>query len=71
MTPQEAIDFIEKSAMLRILGPIGDEAWQTLKTAALAQQTTNKQSTPCPACGRDMECPNGCQSKHRSGIVLM
>jgi hypothetical protein len=31
----------------------------------------NKQSTPCPACGRDMECPNGCQSKHRSGVVLM
>ena len=23
------------------------DAWQTLKTAVLAQQTTNKQSTPC------------------------
>lgn len=24
-----------------------NEAWQTLKTAVLAQQTTNKQSMPC------------------------
>lgn len=48
-------------------------AWIRIKNKLkeLAQQPTNKQSTPCPACGRDMECPNGCQSKHRGGIVLM
>ena len=31
--------------------------WQTLKTAVLAQQTNNKQSTPCTwkcACGQDV-----------------
>ena len=26
------------------------EAWQTLKSAVLAQQTTNTASTPCPNC---------------------
>jgi hypothetical protein len=31
------------------------EAWQTLKTAVLAQQTTNKQSTPCKV---NAMCPN-------------
>lgn len=29
-----------------------NEAWQTLKAAVLAQQTTNTQSAPCcPDCG--------------------
>ena len=35
------------------------------------ERAHNKPSTPCPACGRDMECANGCQSQHRSGVVLM
>jgi predicted SprT family Zn-dependent metalloprotease len=26
---------------------LSDEEWQTLKSAVLAQQTNNKQSTPC------------------------
>lgn len=49
------------------------QAWQTLKTAVLAQQTTNKQSTPnyaCPKCGawlstneyRTGECHSCCSA---------
>jgi len=36
------------------------EDWQTLKTVVLAQQTNNKQSTPCSKCGTDrvLMCPN-------------
>jgi len=30
--------------------PLTKEEWQTLKTAVLAQQTNNKQSTPCHWC---------------------
>jgi len=51
--------------------------WQEVLDAAIAsvegvrERAHNKPSTPCPACGRDMECANGCQSQHRSGVVLM
>jgi lipopolysaccharide biosynthesis regulator YciM len=39
------------------------EEWQTLKTAVLAQQTTNKQSSPCEKCNDAIKfnfnhCPN-------------
>ena len=36
------------------------EDWQTLKSVVLAQQTNNKQSTPCSKCGTDrvLMCPN-------------
>lgn len=30
-----------------IMSKVEHRAWQTLKTAALAQQTNNTQSTPC------------------------
>ena len=40
------------------------EAWQTLKAAVLAQQTTSKQSAPCYQCAEYLRdgganyCPN-------------
>jgi hypothetical protein len=52
MTPIEAIDAIEKNCAIHVGNVVlADEAWQTLKTAVLAQQTTNSKSAPCPNCG--------------------
>jgi hypothetical protein len=48
-------------------------AWQTLKAAVLAQQTTNKQSTPlCSACGVELSCRNHCHDTNSPhGIVAI
>ena len=52
--------------------PNPEDIWNAATKAVEEKfSAANKQSTPCPACGRELECPNGCQSKHRSGIVLM
>jgi hypothetical protein len=53
-----------------ILARLG-ETFGELERAESAVRAANRPSTPCSACGRDMECPNGCQATHRSGIVLM
>jgi hypothetical protein len=48
--------------------PVPDAPDTMEQNGHIAQQAN---TAICPACGRDMECPNGCQSKHRSGVVLM
>ena len=64
MTVEEAIAKIEEEKIFYHDGESNlcalCEAWQTLKTAVLAQQTNNKQSTPCSKCGTDrvLMCPN-------------
>ena len=48
MTIDEAVRNLDN--LLIACDQSGREAWQTLKTAVLAQQTNNKQSTPCHWC---------------------
>ena len=54
MTVEEAIAKIEEEKIFYHDGESDlcalCEAWQTLKTAVLAQRTNNKQSTPCHWC---------------------
>jgi len=56
MTVEEAIAKIEEEKIFYHDGESDlcalCEAWQTLKSAVLAQQTNNKQSTPLCSCGK-------------------
>ena len=50
LTPLQAIEILDQF-MPDTDDQICLEAWQTLKAAVLAQQSNNKQSTPCVTCG--------------------
>jgi hypothetical protein len=68
MNIKESIDFLESHIDFEY-GQY-QQAWQTLKTAVLAQQTTKKQSTPlyitwnyCPDCGKRLSSQQYCDHK--------
>lgn len=52
MTNEHALVVI--GCYVPLVNSVANEAWQTLRSAVLAQQPTNIQSTPSCDCGRKM-----------------
>lgn len=55
MEINEAIEILEKMSSFNVT-TVSFEAWQTLKSAVLAQQSTNKPSMKCGYFGKGCRC---------------